>query len=103
MIEFFEKLKIKWGIENNWQVIAILLAFSFAGSSVVFLRRAYFDVLGFDDLTPFWVKSVAYILFIFPAYQGLLLTYGTLLGQFKFFWEKEKALFKRLTGRKNNL
>lgn len=34
--------------------------------------------------------------FVMPAYQVLLLVYGALLGQFYFFWEKEKKLLRRL-------
>ncbi len=71
-----------------------MIAFALAGSSVVVIRKAYFNLLGFDEFTPFWIKTVAYLLFIFPAYQILLLGYGTLLGQFRFFWDKGKAMFR---------
>lgn len=87
-----ERLKHKWGLNSSWQVILILLTFSLAGSSVVVLRRWYFGALGFDEQTAFWIKAIAYIVFVFPAYQCLILAYGTLLGQFRFFWEKEKRL-----------
>jgi len=96
----FERLKIKWGIESNWQIIVIMVAFALAGSSVVFVRKAYFQILGFDEETPFWLKTIAYLLFIFPAYQLLLLAYGTLLGQFRFFWDKEKALLRTIIKRR---
>jgi len=91
-----EKLKTKWGIESNLQIVIILVVFSLAGFTVVFLRKAYFNFLGFNDTTPFWIKTIAYLLFIFPAYQVTLLGYGTLLGQFHFFWAKEKAMFQSL-------
>jgi hypothetical protein len=86
------KLKTKWGVTSAWQVLMILLTFSLAGSSVVFLRKYFFSLIGFDASTDFWLKTVVYILFVFPAYQCLLVMYGTLLGQFKFFWEKEKKM-----------
>jgi hypothetical protein len=35
-------------------------------------------------------------LFVFPAYQILILVYGFLLGQFDFFWQKEKKLLQRI-------
>jgi len=92
----FKRLKLKWGIESNWQIAVIMIAFSLAGSSVVIIRKAYFNLLGFDNSTALWLKTFAYLLFIFPAYQVLLLGYGTLLGQFRFFWEKEKALFRAI-------
>lgn len=93
-----DKLKDKWGVSSVWQVIAILVAFSLAGSSVVFFKKEFFDLLGFNETTATWIKVVTYILFVFPAYQVLLLFYGTVLGQFNFFWEKEKKMFSRIVG-----
>jgi hypothetical protein len=92
------KLKAKWGLSSAWQVALILLAFTLAGSSVVVLRKFFFALLGFNEQTAFWLKTVTYILFVFPAYQVLLLTYGTLLGQFAFFWEKEKKMVLAVAG-----
>jgi hypothetical protein len=86
------RLKNKWGLTSSWQVLLILLTFSLAGSSVVVLKQWYFGALGFNEQTDFWLKAIAYLIFIFPAYQVLILAYGTLLGQFRFFWEKEKRL-----------
>lgn len=91
---FVEKLKIKWGLESLFQVIIVLLVFSITGTTVVFLRKTLFGWLGFDENTAFWIKTVAYILFMLPAYQILLLFYGSLFGQFEFFWKKEKKLLK---------
>lgn len=93
---FIEKLKVKWGLESIFQVIIILLVFSITGTTVVFLRETFFGWLGFDENTALWVKTVTYILFMLPAYQTLLLFYGSLFGQFEFFWNKEKKLFKFL-------
>ena len=91
-LNFFAKLQKKWGVNSLFQVLMILLAFSLAGSSVVALRKALFNFLEFNDATPFWVKTMTYIAFVFPSYQVLILAYGSLLGQFTFFWEKEKKL-----------
>jgi hypothetical protein len=47
-----------------------------------------------------WGGSVVYwmlrIMVVFPAYQLLLLCFGTIFFQFKFFWEFEKKILKRL-------
>lgn len=91
-----DRLKHKWGLTSSVQVVLVLLTFSLAGSSVVFLKQWYFGALGFHEGTAFWLKACAYLIFIFPAYQVLILTYGTLLGQFSFFWEKEKRLVQLL-------
>ncbi|MFN3378182.1 MAG: DUF6787 family protein [Runella zeae] len=95
------RLQHKWGLENTLQVIAVLLTFTLAGSSVVWLRKGLFWLLGYDAQTPFWLKAITYLLFIFPTYQTLLLLYGGLLGQFSFFWEKEKKMWLWLKNRLN--
>ena len=95
---FIEKLKVKWGLESVFQVIIILLVFSVTGTTVVYLRKVLFSVLGFDDSTALWLKTITYILFVFPAYQLLILGYGALFGQFEFFWNKEKKLFHTIKG-----
>lgn len=92
----FERLKKKWGIETNWQIIAILIVFSLAGSSVVWARQLAFDIMGIADDTPFWIKFIAWLLVFFPVYQFFLLIFGFLFGQFNFFWEKEKRMFRAI-------
>jgi len=93
------KMQEKWGLETTRQVLLVLAVFSLSGSSVVWLRKGLFHLLGYDETTPMWLKTVTYILFIFPTYQSLLLIYGFLLGQFSFFWEKEKKMFRWIAGK----
>lgn len=93
---FFNRLKSKWGIDSNWQIVVIILVFSLAGPIVVMLRGWYFHFLGFNESTPTYLKIITYLIFIFPAYQVLLLSLGFLFGQFDFFWRKEKALVRAL-------
>ena len=91
---WLERLKTKWGLTSIGQVAVILIVFSVTGMSVVFLRKAFFDFLGFDEQTSLWLKSASYIVFVFPAYQVLILVFGFLFGQFAFFWDKEKFSYK---------
>lgn len=91
-----QKLKNKWGLQSLMQVVAVLAVFTLTGSTVVYIRKFLFVGLGFDETTPFWLKTVTYLLFVMPFYQVLLLTYGFLLGQFTFFWKKEKKLARRI-------
>lgn len=93
---FIQKLKVKWGLQSIFQVILILLVFSITGTTVVFLRKTLFSWIGFDESTATWIKTATYILFVFPAYQTLLLFYGSLFGQFDFFWNKEKKMLKAI-------
>lgn len=94
-----QHLQQKWGLDNGWQVVLILVVFSLAGSTAVFLRKSFFELLGYTDETAFWLKTITYILFLFPTYQVLLLAYGFLLGQFDFFWQKEKRMVKAIAAR----
>ncbi|QHT72016.1 hypothetical protein GXP67_13570 [Rhodocytophaga rosea] len=89
---FINRLKEKWGVQSAIQVLLIILVFSLAGSTAVFLRKSFFELIGITEHTAFWLKTIVYILFLFPTYQALLLIYGALLGQFKFFWAKERKM-----------
>lgn len=93
---FISRLQTKWGVNSALQVILILLVFSAAGSTAVMLRKSFFHLLGFDAGTALWLKAVTYVLFLFPTYQVLLLAYGALLGQFQFFWNKERKMLKAI-------
>jgi hypothetical protein len=95
-MKYINKLQLKWGLKSKTQVFLVLLVFSLTGSTVVFIRRYLFEALGFTAETSFWIKTITYILLIFPLYQVFALAYGFMLGQFDFFWEKEKKMFNYL-------
>jgi hypothetical protein len=95
-----KRLKEKWNIKNNVQLVLILIVFSVTGSATLFVRRAVFDWIGINGDTSLWIKVPLYILVIFPAYQILFLAIGTLFGQFRFAWEFEKKIFSRLRFKK---
>lgn len=92
------RLKEKWNIRSNLDFWLIMIVFSLAGMAVTQLRPPVFHFLGIEDSTPFWIKTLIYIPLIVPLYQVCLLFFGTLLGQFGFFWEKEKKLGQFLMG-----
>ncbi|MCZ7593275.1 MAG: hypothetical protein M5U15_14570 [Kiritimatiellae bacterium] len=87
-----QRLQQKWGLDSTGQTAVVFLVFSLAGMSILPARRWVFHLLQFNDQTPFWLKFVAWLCVVFPTYQVSLLVYGTLLGQFRFFWEKEKKM-----------
>lgn len=92
-----DKLRTRWGV-GPWSVAAILLAFSLAGLTVVRLRE---PVLGFllPADAPTWMRWTVYLVILVPMYQLLLLTYGSLLGQFDFFWSRLRAIGRLLGSR----
>jgi len=95
-MQFLDRMKQKWGV-GLWGVIAILLIFSLAGTTVVRLKDPVLGLLLPDD-APTWVSWVAYVVVIFPIYQVCLLTYAAVLGQFGFFWGKTLWTWRFLFG-----
>ncbi len=97
-----KKLKERWGIESNFQLIVILLVFSVTGSTAVFVARPFLEWIGLrpDGFSGAWWGSWIYwilrILVIFPIYQVLLVVFGAVFGQFSFFWNLEKKMLRRM-------
>jgi len=91
---FLRKLQTKWGVNSLFQVVLILLTFAFTGLTVMFIKNPLLNFLSIDMSTGGFWKSFLYFVFVLPVYQVILLFYGTLLGQFSFFWEKEKQLVR---------
>jgi hypothetical protein len=89
-----EKLKKRWDIKSNVDLVLILLVFSLSGFSILFVTNPIFSWLGIDADTSMVLKTTLRILLIIPIYQLLLLIYGFLFGQFGFFWEKEKRMIR---------
>ena len=89
--------KKRWGISSNFQVIVILIVFAITGSSSVFVGNY---VLQFLNIT---VNNYSVIIFyilkiiiVSVVYQFLLLTFGFIFGQIKFFWNFEKKMLTSL-------
>ncbi len=92
-----EKLKERWGISSNFQVVVILVVFAVTGSSAAKLAAPLTSFLGLDpDNVSGWIYWPVRVLLIFPIYQVLLVAFGWLFGQFRFFWNFEKKMLKRI-------
>jgi hypothetical protein len=98
----FKKLENKWKINYRWEMIAIFIAFALTGSSSVRIAKPLLEFVGFSkSIFPegflgaifYWIIR---ILIILPIYQILLIIFGALVGQFKFFLEFEKKMLKRM-------
>ncbi len=100
-MNFLNRLQHRWKLNSLFQVIVVLLVFALTGFTVMFLRKPVLAYLGVD-VTNSWVYGTLYYIFILPIYNLILLMYGALFGQFHFFWEFEKKMFNRMTGRGKN-
>ena len=89
---YFDRLKIKWGINGTRDIILILMVFAFSGYTTLYCSQYVSSFLGFGVDTHSAVKIAVKILLFMPLYQVATLLYSVLLGQLKFFWPKQKLL-----------
>ncbi|MCX7744039.1 MAG: diacylglyceryl transferase [Flavobacteriales bacterium] len=99
---WLEKLRLRWKLKSISQVWWVLLAFACTGTTVVLIKTPLFEILDIPRPWPWWAYII-YLIAILPVYNLLLLGYGFLFGQFRFFWEFEKRLVFRLFRMKRNL
>jgi len=92
----FKKLEKKWILDYKWEMIRVFMVFAVTGSSSLFVGRPIIKFLGItkENLNPilYWIL---FIIIGLIFYQILLVTFGWLFGQFKFFWEFEKKMLRR--------
>ena len=81
----WQKLKKRWQVESNFQVVMILVVFAITGFSVLYVKKPVFEWCRYHHIDNTFLKVLAYIGIMYPLYQLLLITVGTLLGQFTFF------------------
>jgi|TARA_B110000305_G_C19428641_1_gene635041 hypothetical protein len=93
-----EKLKQRWGLSSNWQIIAIIIVFSINGSFAAKVAGPVTNFFGLNAQTtePYALYLVLRILLMFPIYQLTLPLVGWVFGQFNFFWNFEKKMLRRM-------
>ncbi len=95
---WIDRLATRWNVAPS-RVLTILLVFACTGFTVMFLKRPV--VAWATDGSGHSLRfTVLYYFLILPFYNAVLLMYGMLFGQFRFFWEFEKRFFARLFGGK---
>jgi ferrochelatase len=101
-MSYLDKLKLKWGITSNFQLIIILVVFSITGSASLYVARPVLEMVGItNDLSP-WVRVPLRILAILPVYQVMLLVVGAVFGQFRFFLNLQKKWMGRFVSKNRN-
>lgn len=87
------KLKERWGITSNFQLVIILIVFAITGSTSAWVTRPILAFIGIekDTMNPFiyWPLS---LLLILPVYKILLIIIGTIFGQYRFFSQFVKKM-----------
>ncbi len=97
--DYILKLKTRWSITNNFQILIILTVFATTGFSSLFIHKFINSILGINHNTSLWVNLLIFILLILPIFTALLYLWGTIFGQRKFFTEfikfKVGLIYKR--------
>ena len=97
-MEWMKKLKEKWLIKSNFQLIIILVVFSITGSLALWVAKPLLNLVGANANTlSLWIYIPIRIAIIFPTYQVLIVVVGALFGQFEFFWNFEKKMLARMS------
>lgn len=97
-----QKIKERWGINSDLQLILIFIVFAITGSSSVYVAKPFLEWIGLERSVfagTWWGAPVYWtlrLLLIFPFYQVLLVAYGWIFGQFRFFWNFEKKMLGRM-------
>jgi hypothetical protein len=96
---FLQRLQSKWQLKSLTQVLLVLLVFACTGTTILLIKNPLLAFFGIErGGSQGALNTLLYLLLVLPLYQIMLLAYGFIFGQFRFFWEKEKQLLKRIGG-----
>lgn len=98
-MQWIERLRNRWKLKTAWQVAVVLLVFACTGFTVLFIKRPLLYWMAGEEGNS-TLATVLYYIFILPLYNVILLGYGFIFGQFKFFWEFEKRFVERFFSRR---
>ncbi|WP_111682755.1 DUF6787 family protein [Winogradskyella tangerina] len=95
-LRLFKWLEKRWILDYRWEMIRVFIVFALTGSASMFVGRPIMKYIGItkENLNPllYWIL---FIIIGLIFYQILLVTFGWLFGQHKFFWEFEKKMLRR--------
>ena len=88
----FDKLKKRWGLNSNTQVLIIFIVFGITGSGSLYISNPIMDYLSISS-----DNIILRIIIVTIVYQFILLIVAFIFGQFKWFWNFfYKKLFKKI-------
>ena len=92
-----EKLKKRWGISSNFQIIKIFIVFGITGSTAAWISDPICDTFGIttENLNVFlyWILRIVLITVV---YKFILVFVAFIFGEFAFFWNFIKKFLARL-------
>lgn len=93
-----QKLKTRWGIRSNFQLVVIFIVFAINGSMSARIGVFLMNCVGLtkENMNPVAFYIIAGIL-ILPLYPLLLMVVGWLFGQSGFFFPFAKKMLNRIS------
>ena len=101
-LALFKFLEKRWKVDRKWKVIRIFMVFAVTGSLSIIIANPIFESIGLvkeNFSTHFLIVAFFYILKFFlvlPLYKVLLVFFGWLFGEYKFFLNFTIKLANRL-------
>tara|TARA_Y100000991_G_C21851678_1_gene296947 strand:- start:136 stop:432 length:297 start_codon:yes stop_codon:yes gene_type:complete len=81
------KLKNRWEINSNLQILKIIIVFGITGSTAAWISEPICNFFGINtDNLNILIYWFARIILITIVYQFILIFVALLFGEFKFFW-----------------
>ena len=91
-----KKLKERWGITSNFQIVIIFIVFGITGSVSAYISGPLSDIIISENDLHWSIKLLIRILVLTPIYQVLLLFFGYIFFQYKFFYNFVKKFMSIL-------
>tara|TARA_B100000242_G_scaffold67956_1_gene42424 strand:- start:97 stop:405 length:309 start_codon:yes stop_codon:yes gene_type:complete len=91
-----KKLKERWGITSNFQIVIIFIVFGITGSVSAYISGPLTNIIIGESDLHWLIKLLIRIIVLTPIYQVLLLFFGYIFFQYKFFYNFVKKFMSIL-------
>ena len=91
-----KKIKERWGITSNFQIVIIFIVFGITGSVSAYISGPLTNIIIGESELHWLIKLLIRIIVLTPIYQVLLLFFGYIFFQYKFFYNFVKKFMSIL-------
>ena len=92
-----KKLKERWGINTSYQLLLIIAVFAINGSISARISSYLMTFIGINDNNTHWfIYYLILLVLVLPIYPFLLMGFGYLFGQSKFFFPFGKRMLSKI-------
>ncbi|GEP51203.1 hypothetical protein FNO01nite_18750 [Flavobacterium noncentrifugens] len=93
-----QKLKQRWGIQSNFQLVVVFIVFAINGSASAKLGFFLLDLIGMTkEIVHPVLRYVLMLVLVLPIYPFLIMLTGWIFGQSEFFVRFGKNMLNRIS------